>query len=247
MVTQISSNVNSTEINGIASRAVTSIKASGTMDEVIVGLNKTLEKDNDKLTLAVKRKTGNDATPVINLLESRRDKGLKSIFKTVEGACFRLKDDVSDAGKLLKAVIKRHGSTMYDLPQDEQTSVMASFITELKEPVLVAALELTGTTIPLAETIEANNLYLTELGKRGSDKAKKEDPELIGDNMKKVKVGMSNLMNYLYSYLAAKENATLKTLYIELCDVIDKANAIIKARDTRKSSKKGNGTEPETK
>jgi hypothetical protein len=53
---------------------------------------------------------------------------------------------------------------------------------------------------------------------------------------KKAKVNMSKLMNYLDSNLAATENKTLKILNTELCYFIDKANAVIKARDTRKNN-----------
>lgn len=245
MVTQISSNVNSTEINGIATRAINSITNSGTTDVVVIGTKDKIENDNNNLTLAMNKKQGSEATPFVQLLEAKRDKGLKSIFKTVDGACYRLVDDVEAAGKMLKEVIKRHGSTMYDLPQDEQTAVMSSFFKELETPAMVAALELAGVTTHVAETKAVNQLYLAEVGKRSSSSAKLEEPQLVGENAKKVKVNLNKLMNYLDSYLEAKEDATLRTLYTELCEIIDQANAIIKSRITRKKSgEKETGTEP---
>jgi hypothetical protein len=63
--------------------------------------------------------------------------------------------------------------------------------------------------------------------------------------MKQVRVNLNKLMNYLDSYLAAKEDATMRTLYTELCEIIDAANAIIKGRNTRKKNgEKETGIEP---
>ena len=245
MVNQISSRANASEINGIASRSVTTIKTSGTDDVVITALNGTLENDNNNLTVSIARKTASDATPQVQLLKSRRIKGIKSLFKNVESACHRLNPEVESAGKKLKEVIKRHGSSMYTLAQDQLTSGIDSLFKEFEEPALVSALEITNSAIIVVESKEANRLYLAELGKRENDDAKKEDPQLVGENTKKVKETLDKLMNYLDSYLAAKENAVLKTLYAELSGIFDQANAIIKARYTRKKNGgNGNGTPP---
>jgi len=245
MVNQISSRANASEINGIASRSVTTIKNSGTSDIVVTGLNGTLEKDNDNLTISIDRKKANDATPQVQLLKLRREKGLKSLFKNVDSACNRLDPVVEMAGRKLKEVIKRHGSDMYTLPQDQQTSSIESLFKEFEEPALVLALEVTNSAIIVVEVKEANRLYQAELGKRENEDAKKDDPQLVGDNSKKVKAILDKIMNYLDSYLTAADNAVLKTLNAELSGIFDQANAIIKARNTRrKNGSKGNGTPP---
>jgi len=242
---RFSSRANASEINGIASRTVTTIKTSGTDDPVVSTLNGTLEKDNNNLTVSIARKMASDATPLVQLLKSRRKKGIQSLFKNVESACNRLNPEVESAGKKLKEVIKRHGSNMYSLAHDQLTSGIDSLFKEFEEPALVAALELTGSAIIVAESKEANRLYLAELGKRENDDAKKEDPQLVGENSKKVKDTLDQLMNYLDACLAAKENAVLKTLYAELSGIFDQANAVIKARNTRKKNGgNGNGTPP---
>jgi len=133
---------------------------------------------------------------------------------------------------------------MYDLPQDKQTSAMASLFKELEQPELVAALEVTGTKESLDEVKAVNQEYLAELAKNSNEDAKKEEPELVTKNVKLVRVNFEKLMNYLDSYLAATENESLKILNAELTESIDKANAIVKARNTRKGNgEKDNGTD----
>jgi hypothetical protein len=214
---------------------------------VVNTLNGQLEKSNNNLTEAINKKSGSETTPKVQLLESLRDRGLKSLFKTIGGACFRLNEEVAAAANKLFEVIKRHGITMYDFPQDQQTSAMASLFKTFEQPDMVAAINLTGTNEELAEVKQANMDYLAELSKRNNETAMKEESKLVGKYVKEVRVNLEKLMNYLDAYLAATENPTLKTLDAELIDIIDKANAVIKARGTRKSNgEKENGSETET-
>jgi hypothetical protein len=253
MVTLISYKASSDEINGIASRAITCVNNQKTIDKVVSTLIAKMTVANDKLTIALKQKKGNDATPLVQELESKRDKGLKGFFKSVTALTFSLNADIEVAAKKLLTVIKRNGITMYNLPQDKQTSAMASLFKELEQPELVAAIELTNTKILLDDAKAANLEYLTELANRGSQEVKKDEPELVSTNVKLVRVNFEKLMNHLDSYLAALEDDTLRTIYNELTDIIDKANAIIKARSTRKNTdekengKKMNGKTDETK
>ena len=103
------------------------------------------------INLIVNHKTGSEITPQVQILESVRDRGLKAFFKVVLSLCFRLNDEVANAAKRLSEVIKRHGLTMYNLPQDQQTSAMASLFKELEQSELVKAIEVTNTKILLDE------------------------------------------------------------------------------------------------
>lgn len=174
----------------------------------------------------------------MQLLETLRDNGLKAFFKTVYGACFRLNEEIEEAAKKLKKVIKRHGSTLYNLPQDIQTSRAASLFEELKEEDLVAAIALTNTTEILEEAKQANQNYLNELNNRSSDNAEKEVQKLVGENVKKVRVNFEKIMNYLDPVVTVGEDQVLSKLFNELESIIEGANTTIKARVSRKSNNK---------
>ncbi len=238
MIIQLSSKANSDEVNGVGQRAVTIINNSGIQDVVVGGLNKLLNEACKDLTKALNKKSGSDFTPLVQQLETLRDKGLKAFFKTVYAACFRLNEEIEEAAQKLKKVIKRHGSTMYNLPQDVQTSKAASLFEELKQEDLVAAIELTNTTQILEEAIQSNQYYLDELAKRSKESTLTEEQSLVGENVKKVRVNLEKTLNYLDSIITVKDDDVLTKLFNELEGVIEKANTTIKSRSSRKNNKK---------
>lgn len=241
MVIHLSSKAKSDEVNGIAKRAIEIIDNSTIQDKHIGGLNKLLKEAVKDLTAALNKSSGSDLTPLVQELERLRDKGLKCFFKTIYGACFRLNEEVEEAAKKLKKVIKRHGSTMYDLQQDQQTSKMASLFEELAEPDLVKAIELTSTQILLDETKQANQNYLTELNKRDQEEKETKNEKLVGESVKKTRVNLEKILNNLDSVLEVTEDQTYHKLFNDLEGIIEEMNAKIKARGTRK----GNGEKGE--
>ena len=125
---------------------------------------------------------------------------------------------------------------MYNLPQDQQTSKMASLFEELAEPNLVAAIALTNTQILLDETKQANQNYLVELNKRDQEEKKNNEEKLVGENVKKVRVNLEKILNNLDSVLDITEDQNYHKLFNYLEGIIEEMNAKIKARGTRKGS-----------
>ena len=236
MVINLSSKAKSDEVNGIAKRAIEIIDNSNIKDVHIGGLNKLLKEAVKDLTAALNKSSGSDLTPFVQKLERLRDKGLKCFFKTIYAACFRLNEEIEEAAKKLKKVIKRHGSTMYNLPQDQQTSKMASLFEELARPDLVKAIELTSTQILLDETKQANQNYLAELNKRDQEEKKKHEEKLVGENVKKTRVNLEKILNNLDSVLEVTEDQSYHKLFNDLEGIIEEMNAKIKARETRKGN-----------
>lgn len=248
MVTHLSSKAKSDEVNTVGKRSVEVIDKSKVEDSNVKKLLKKLKKAIDKLTSAQNKKSGSDLTPLVQEFETVRDNGLKCLFRSIFALCFRLNDKIEAAAQKIKKVIKRHGSTMYDLPQDEQTSKMASLFKELEQPDLVAALEVINMTEILNEAKQANQNYLTELGKRdrediakakaeGDEEKQEEEQKNVRESVKDVRTHLDKILNYLDAIIPVQEDGTIAKLFNDLEGIVEGANATIKGRETRK--KKG--------
>ncbi len=236
MDTYLLSKANSDEVNGIGLTVVTVAENSPYKEVPFTNLTANLKNDIGDLTVALNQKRYNEKTAIICDFEDKRDSALKSFFKTINAATFRLNKDIAEQAMKIQEVIKRHGSRMYDLPDIEQTSKMTSLFSDLSTAEMVAAIETTNTTDILQESKDANTNYLQSLGDRSHNDALKIEVALVTKSKKKVRNSMKDLINYLNSIVKAIESEDLKTLHIEIQDIISTANAKIRARESRKNN-----------
>ena len=126
---------------------------------------------------------------------------------------------------------------MYNLPQDIQTSRMASLFEELEEKDFVEAITLTNTAELLIEVKQANENYLKELTNRSTESELDKEQKRVGENVKEVKVNLEKIMNYLDSVTSISQDKTLQKLLNDLEGIIEELNAKIKGRRSRKDNK----------
>jgi hypothetical protein len=238
MITQLSSQANTSELNGIASNFNSIISKSETKDAALLKLNTSLKTSNADLTQAIDKKLGSDKTDHIWELEGLRDDSLRAFFITIHGCSLRQNAAVKEAGLLIREVINRHGRTMYQLPHLEQTSKMDALFTELALPAMTAALQTTQTAVIVDETKKANQDFLDAVNERTNADVTKEEIALVAAARKPVKTGLEKIMNYLSSVIPQEEAPELEIIYNSLSKIITEANSVIKTRLTLKENKK---------
>ena len=229
------SRANSKELSGTITTVVDVVGKSAYEDKKLANLNTKLKKEGDDLTAAQNRKRKNDLTQVVDDLEKGRDKGFKALSFTTKGLTFRMDERLSGYAKLIYEVIKRHGLSLYKLPDIEQTAQMKSLSAELRKPENKAAMDATGLTIVFEEMNKLNKRYLDGLASLNDSKRKKaqEATKNVTEAGKKAKATLDAMIGYLNGCIEVDESIELKDLCENIGVIIDKANTNIHTRINR--------------
>jgi len=233
MITQLLSKSNSDEIIGIGTTLVDVVEKSAYKDSRLEGLKEKLSVGIKDLTTAQNRKRKNDETEEVWNSEKLRDKGFQSFKFAAKGVTLRSDKVLSDFGKTIYEVIKRHGLDLHNLPHAEQTAKMQSLFGELETPICKTAIDGSSLTDVYAEMKASNQVFLDGLAKRTISDAIRKEAEGAVIARKNAKHLMDQFINYLNSIGVIDNSTELKDLSNRIVAVIDKANANIHARITR--------------
>ena len=238
------SRANTRELNDVVTIVVDAVDKSAYKDDKLTKLNVKLKKEGDDLTVAQNRKRKNDLTDVVEGLKKEREHGFKAFSFTTKGLTFRKDETLSTNSNLIYEVIKRHGLSLYNLPNMEQNAQMKSLRTELNKPEYKAAMDITGLTVVFDEMNLLDQKYQEGVANRTDSEQKmaEEVTENVAEASKKTKATLDALVGYLNSCVAVDESVELKKIYEKIEMTIDKANINIHSRINR--GKNGsNGTE----
>ncbi|MDF1551338.1 MAG: DUF6261 family protein, partial [Bacteroidales bacterium] len=176
------------------------------------------------------RKKKSDDTEIVDSLEESRDNTFKSFTFTVRGFKLRADKDLSARGHQIFEIIKRHGISLYNLPNNEQTAKTKSLVDELKKPANMAAMEGTILLDLFYDVESSNQKYVDAVTKRAKNDADAEETALVVAARKKTRLALEHLINYLNSVSFIYDSAELKNLCKSIASVIDKTNANIHGR-----------------
>ncbi|MDF1547005.1 MAG: DUF6261 family protein [Bacteroidales bacterium] len=236
MINQIKSRANTNELSGASSMIADHAKNSAYPDEKLSKFGGKLESGNTELIKAQKRKRKNDETDAVRDLENKRDDSFKAFSYGTKSATLRADKTIAVDASLIYEVIKRHGVTLYNLADMEQTAVTNSLISELDKPAYQTALKNAGLDASYAEMKERHQTYVLADENKTKSAAEKEVNELVAVAYKKTKTALSHLINYINAINYIEESAELKTLSNSIATVTDKTNAKIRARLNRGKS-----------
>jgi 23S rRNA maturation mini-RNase III len=236
MINPLLSRAKTDELNSTSTIVTDVVKKSSYKDEKLTEFNSKLANNTAELTIAQNRKKKNDETDIVEHNEDARDDS----FQAFKFECISLKyrDDeaLKEKARYIYEIIERHGTTLYSLPDNQQTAKMKSLFEELKLAKSVEVME--GTELPaLFEVMQnKNQTYLDSVASRSKNEAEREDVKLVTEWKKKTKVALENLIGYLNVISSIDQSEALVNLCTEVKSHIDKANSVIRSRNNRKDN-----------
>ena len=141
MINHLLSKANSNEVIGTVTVVKDVVEKSDYQNDDLTSFNVKLREEVEKLTTAKNRKQKSDETDVVDSLEEGRDDAYKALTFTLRGMKLRPDETLANNALTIFEIVKRHGLTLYSLPDNEQTAKTNSLIDELSKPKNMAAME----------------------------------------------------------------------------------------------------------
>lgn len=194
----------------------------------------TLKDTNDELTHALNRERSSKYTEqkAHDVLE--RKNAFKGYRTYVEACTFRTDDEtIRQAALRIKAVIENHGTTIYDLPQDEQTSKFESLMQSLREEPVKTDTE-TIDSVSLVDRLDATILQCkATFNSKVQGEAIEVKYRPSWTIRKEVVEELKRLFRFINSMSENFDDPVYPKLVKEINMIIEDMTAIARARKTR--------------
>ena len=166
-------------------------------------------------------------TPTIRLADRARDDSFISFKDTIKAGLRRHNEAYREACEALWSVIEKNNTKLYDLPDDDETSVIDSLIADLSTPRNQAYLALINATEWLNELDEDNKAFTATRVQRSVTRSSDDtvsDRRAFADLQSSL-ILMSNVLTSLY--LVNKPEG-IREAVAEINQYISEANAAAK-------------------
>jgi hypothetical protein len=233
MINPLLSKAKTEEVHSTGTVVNETTKKSDYKDGKLTSLQEGLGTNLDDLAVAQKAKRKLDETGTVKENDDSRDDAAKA-FKY---ACISLKyraDEASrNVGEKIYEIIERHGTTFYDLPYNEQTAVTLSLTEELQKPENFSYME--GTELPglFDFVVSTNQTFIESQTDQAKEKIEQEVAIKVAEAKKATRNALQSIVDYLNAISKIETSDEFTKLCGEIKNHIDKANAVIRSRNSR--------------